>query len=233
MKQLLYLLIVLAFLPSCSRKILIQDAHQLEDRGDHRNNNPMNDIDIKTSYAGDAFDFITFQVDIVNNSEQTITLDVNDIALMIDVGGDRRRQARPVFKNDILRSLEKEAVLVEQERKSEMARNVIFGGANVVTAILVGNNPADVIFNGSIATTDIMDRNRQYMNVGASIEEQIYYHEEYSLDRAVISPGSDASFDVHFERTLLVARAEMEIYCEGHTYDFDYQLDVREEKVRR
>jgi len=233
MKRLLFFFLLVTLLPACNRKILIQEAYQLEDRGDHRNNRPTNDVDIKTSYAGDALRFMTFQVDVVNNSDETIILDVNDVALMMDVGGDRRRQARPMFKNDIIRELEQEAVLIEQERKSEMTQNVIFGGASIITGILTGADAVDVIANGSLATADVLDRNRQYRNAGASVEEQIYYHQEYSLDRSEILPGEDASFDVHFERPLLVAPSELEVFCEGHTYDFYYQLDLSEEKIRR
>lgn len=233
MKNFLYLFLAIAILSSCTRKVLLQDAYQLEDRGDHRNNNPENDVNIKTSYAGDALTYITFQVDVVNYSDHTIVLDVNDVAFMMDVGGTRRRQARPIFKEDIIRSLDQESVLLEQERKADMTQNVILSGAGILTGILTGSNPEDLIIDGTLATTDIKDRNRQYRNAGASLEEQIIYHQEYSLDRAEIPPGADASFDVHFDRVLMDASAELEIFCEGHTYDFDYQLAVREERVRR
>jgi len=231
--RLLYVLFGLALLTSCGRKIELQEAYQLEDRGDNRNNNPTNDVYITTAYIGDAIDFITFQLDVDNRSDTSIIIDVADIGLLMDLGGTRRRYAKPVYKDDIMRYLTREADGLESERKSENTRTAILGGIDLLGGVLSGASAAETVIYGGVYATDMVDRSSRYKDAQRTVEEQIEYHEEYTLERAILEPGAKASFDIHFESPLVDAPAELEINCTNHTYDFDYQLEVIETRRRR
>ena len=69
---------------SCSRKATLQKAYQFEDRADNRGNNPKNGVNVTTAFIGDAINFITFQVDVENKSDSSITIDASNIAILID-----------------------------------------------------------------------------------------------------------------------------------------------------
>ena len=84
-------LLTLLVVSSCAVKV--QNAYQLEDRGDNRNNNPTNDVYITTAFIGDAIDFITFQVDIDNQSDENVSISTSNVVLLMDLGGTRRRFA--------------------------------------------------------------------------------------------------------------------------------------------
>jgi len=218
---------------ACNRTIALQNAHQLEDRGDNRNNNPTNDVHITTAYIGDAINHITFQIDVDNRSDQSIIVDASDMALLMDVGGDRRRFARPVHKEDLLRSLRNQKDLLETERKNANTQTAVIGGLDVLAGILSGADAVETVAVGGGYATEAVDRSQRYKMAQRSVEEELAYHEEFSLDRVMLEPGTKGTFDIHFEPPLLNVFAEIEIRCADHVYDFPYQLEVVEENRRR
>ena len=217
---------------SCSRKATLQKAYQLEDRADNRSNNPKNGVNVTTAFIGDAINFITFQVDVENKSDSSITIDASNIALLIDLGDTRRQYAQPVHKADIINYLSREAGLLESERKSANTVTAVLGGLDVVASVLSGAGAAETVIRGGDYAVEAVDRSQRYKLVQQSVEEQLAYHEEFSLDRATIPPGAKATYDIHFEPPMVNAYGELEITWANHTYDFHYKLEVIEERLR-
>lgn len=215
---------------SCSRKIAVQKAYQLEDRGDNRNNNPTNDVYVTSAFIGDNLDYITFQIDVDNQSDEPITIDASNTALLMDVDGVRRRLAQPLYKDDIMRFLNNEKNLLESERKTANTTTAVLGGLDVLGSVLSGAGPAETVLRGTDYAADAVTRSQQYKLAQQSVEERIAYHDTYSLERAVIEPGTKGTFDIHFQPPMVDAFSELEIRCADHVYDFPYQLQVLKER---
>ena len=224
-------LLTLLVVSSCAVKV--QNAYQLEDRGDNRNNNPTNDVYITTAFIGDAIDFITFQVDIDNQSDENVSISTSNVVFLMDLGGTRRRFAQPVFKYDIIRTLTNEKELLESERKMANTTTAVLGGLDVLAGVLTGAGTAESVLRGGDYAVEAVDRSQRYKLAQQSVEEELAYHEEFSLDKANLPPGTKASFDIHFKPPMLDAYGEIEIRCADHIYDFPYQLEVVKEKNQR
>ena len=201
---------------------------------DRHNNFPSNRIDLETSFAGDnGYSFITFQVDLVNRSEHTVFIDDNRITLRIDSREEQRDIFHPIPKRDIIESLEEETKNISNQKKLDTAEGALYTGLEVLSGISATGNLFEGLLFGSLNAVDMISRRRVFNKAENSIEEEIDYHAEYTLDRVMIDPGESATFDVHFERPIRESAAELEINCADHSYLFDYQLELKEMKVRK
>lgn len=230
MKKQLLSLIILFFLSSCARQIALQEAFLLED---YKNTSSLeNRVEVSTLYVGDAIDYITFQVDVVNDSNESIGIDARDIELYYEGSGRRQIAARPMYKDEIIDYLYLEQKNVERNRKSETTQNAIFAGLDILGGIVSGASTAETLLYGGSYAADIVDRSNRLKDVELTIEEQIEYHEIYSLNRDVIRSGEAGSYDIHFETPLIKGDATLEILVGGKVYKFDYELSVRKERLR-
>lgn len=216
------LLICLIVLVSCSRKIKVQEAYLI----DTERKASTSDVNIRTHYVGDAFQYITFQVDIDNQSSDTLFVSERDVELRTRHERYRRGNIIPIRKEVIIQDLEAENALLEHEKKTKTARRAIFSGVKIVSGVMAGKDKEDAIIDGTAAATDIMDVRRQYIAAQGSIEDQIAYIDEYTLGHDAIPPGKSASYDVHFERLMIKGRCELVIYSNGAPHATQYELDV-------
>lgn len=226
MKKLLLLFTLVLSYCSCAPKIALQQAYLLE--RDIPEPPAENRVDIKTFYGGDAFDFITFQIDIDNRSSDTIALDARDITMYLESSNGYKTSLYPIDKNAFINTLSSDAHYLNREKKADTAANIILSGIGVLGAVLGGGNTAETVIYGTGTAVDIMDRRRGYEEAEMSIEEQIAYHEEYTLDRTTLAPGENASYDIHFSRLMTDGYCELEIFCADNNYLFEYDLEVIE-----
>lgn len=220
------LLLCLVALVSCSRKTKVQEAYLI----DTERKATLSDIDIRTHYIGDAFQYITFQVDVDNRSEDTLLVSERNVELRTRHERYRRGNIAPMRKELIIQELQAENDLLEHEKKTKTARRAIFSGVRIVSGVLAGKDKEAAIIDGTAAATDIMDERRQYTAAQGTIEDQVAYIDEYTLGQDVIPPGESASYDVHFERLMLKGRCELVIYCGGEPYATQYELAVVKRK---
>ena len=228
MKRALQFLALLLILTSCGRKVYVQDAFEVT------NNRVKNDtpIRVNTYYGGDAFSYISFQVDIENNSDDTLHITQRDIELQMAMQGQRRLVSKPIRKDELINDLLNEQEQLQSAKRRETTAGVILGGAGILTSVLAGGGAGQNILIGSDAAVDILDRRDRYGLAQGSVEDLIIYHEEYTLDDAKIAPGGKGSFDVHFDRELLDTRAELVVYAGGRDYVTEYALEVNQLRVR-
>lgn len=227
MKNHLFLLSLL-LLSSCSRKVLIQEAYLIET--DRKSAN--SDIDIRTHYVGDAFQYITFQIDIENNSEDTLFVSERDVELRTRHERSRRGNIAPIRKEQLIQDLVAEQEQLQYEKQANTATSVVFSGLNVVTRIIAGGTPTDAVIQGTVRAADIMEERRQYNAAQGSIEDQIIYLEDYTLGEDFISPGESGSYDVHFERLLIEGRCELVIYSTENPHATQYEFEVQKVRMR-
>ena len=230
MKKIILLSVsAIVILSSCSQKILVQDAYQIDSEETFSESR----VDVKTQYAGDGLQYVTFQVDVDNRSEDSIFLSSGNIVLDISNGSRRTTKLAPLRKYDIIRSLEQENNNLESEKKTNTAANIILGGAGILTGILAGGSAPENIIYGAGTAVDVLDQRQRYGAAQGSIEDQIIYHEEYTLDEVVVAPGRTASYDIHFERLLIGGPADLRIKINGEEHVTNYEFEVNEVRVRR
>jgi len=213
---------------SCSQKILIQEAYQIDtEKVDNQSR-----IDVRTYYAGDGIDIISFQIDVDNRSDGYIELSERNIELRVESQGSRETVMRPIYKKKLIADLAFEERQLGIEKKANTISNVILAGASIFSGIL-GGSPVDNVIIGTDAAIGIIDTRSRFGAAQGSIKEQIAYHEEYTLEEARIPAGRSGSYDVHFPRLLTNSNCELMIVIEGKEYSTRYELEVKELKVRR
>ena len=229
--RILLLATTLILSASCSRKLLIQEAYAIEASDESRRDLSNNRVDIRTSFAGDnGYSFITFQIDVDNKSSETIYFDENDVTLIIGRGADKQLLSS-IPKREIISMLEYESKNVNLNKKVDTAEGALGSGFELLAGILAGDIIGG-IFYGSLTAADMLTRRNDFKKAERSIEEELAYHEEYTLDEATLAPGESGSYDIHFDRTMQASFAYLEIYCADHNYGFEYQLEVKEIKVK-
>lgn len=226
-------LVILFFLSislvSCSRKILLQEAYLVEEQRSELQPR----VDIRSYYAGDAFEYISFQIDVDNRSEDTIYLSEQDIDLKLRLAWDKSRTIRPIRKKDLINSLWSEGKAVKAEKNVSTATNLVLSGVNILGGILAGADGVSTIFYGAGTAVDIIEDRRYFNAVEGTIEEHIDYIDEYTLEEAQILPGRSASYDIHFERLMANSHCELVIDSGTDRYVTVYELAVVEKKIRR
>ncbi len=232
MKNKLYLIffVVLISASSCSRKVLIQEAYYLENESQELSKDR---VDIKTFFAGDDGVNITFQIDIDNRSESPVVLSERDIQLELKYKGRRRDILTPIRKADLIQNLMYEEERLESEKKADTAANIILSGVGILGGIVAGGSPAETIIYGSGSAADIVTRRNEYNTAQGSIEERIAYIEKYTLDETTIQPGSQATYDIHFDRVMANCFSELVVFYGDADHRSEYELEVQTVKVRR
>ena len=213
---------------SCSRKILIQQASQLSDTELRQSEDR---IEVRTYYSGDMGEFITFQVDVDNRSEETLTISERDLELSLDEGNGRYARMRPIRKAELMDRLHAEKEQLIREKKAVTISRVLGSGLGIVAAVLGGVSGPEAIIYGSDSAAGIIDDRRAYNAAQGSIEERIEYHEDYTLSRMDVPAGGHGSFDIHFERVMVETMAILKFECKGNELKFPYEFYLEEIKL--
>jgi len=222
-------LFVCISMASCSQKILMQEAYPLEDN----NSDETRRVDIKTYYAGDAFQFISFQIDVDNRSGDTIYLSEKDIELKLRLAWDESNTIRPIRKKELIDALWSEGKALRTEKNVSVASNVFVAGVNILAGVLGGADGISTAIYGADSAINIVEQRRYYKAAQGTIEEQIDYIDEYTLEEARILPGRSASYDIHFDRLMVDSHCELVIYSGSERYVTVYELVVAEKKMKR
>jgi len=225
--RLLYILVSISVLSSCSKKVLFQEAYLLESSRVDRDKL----AELNTYYAGDAFDYITFQVDINNRSENTIFLSERDVELRFRREGRRAAVINPIRKNEMIQNLVLQDESLEAQKKASTVGRSVLSGVTILSSVLSGGDPLINVVSGTDIALDIVEERRQYEAAQGTIEEQIAYLEEYALGERTIAPGETGSFDIHFERLMVDGLAKLIIYSGTDKYISEYELVVVKKRL--
>ena len=224
MKQLLLILSALMVMSSCARKITVQEAYRLSDK---QISDSYKEVFVTAEYGGDSHETITFQVDIFVDRKDRALITPEDITLIYEEG---RTRQHPLPKDRLINDLERLKATMEVERKADVAGGVIEGGSNVLGLLLRGQGVQSLV-TGALYASDIASRRDGYKDVELSIEDEIAYHKEYTMnEEEVIVKGSNL-FDVHFDNLYHKGKVTLEIKLMGETYPFHYRLETKQIKV--
>lgn len=229
MKQLLLFGLIIFTLSSCSRKVYFQDAVPSNETSYYIENS---DIHINTYYAGDAVDYIIFEIDVTNKSQEDIYLDHKDVVLrlMDDRGQPMPSLSRTLLIDDVYTKRQQ----LKQQRRSRNIEAALGIGLGVLTAVTFGNPAAtfDAILYSIDSAAYAFEGNRSYALLAGSLDEQLDYINTLVLDATKIPPGDEQSWDVLFEPEIMDNACQLQLECMGQTFTFDYDLFVGEMKVR-
>lgn len=214
---------------SCSKKIMLQDAERLEVND---NSVTKDGIRVQCFYAGDAMEYIVFELDLFNESREDLIVNARDISLVINEPG-YQRNLKPLRKSEIISQLEYEHRQVKAERKANNILGAISIGINLVA---IGTNSNFPVIDGISYATEsavyMIEDNRAYALIQGSLEEQVEYVDQWVLERDTLAAGEDYSWDVLFERNLINAPVQFVINIQGQEYIQDFQFYTSEERIR-
>ena len=235
------ILLCLIALSSCSRKIYYQEAYLSDENSEYADgldenitDNPIQDVIIKTSYSGDAFQYVVFEIDIDNRSSEDLLLSIDDITFAMQEDRDGYTyDLKPLDKSLIIADLKNEQRSVKSERKTQNVLNAVGVGASLLSIFVT---PGADIVNTAIYATDatvgVLETDRAYRLVEGDIDDQILYISEWVLGDELIKAGENISFDLLFDRRLTDAQATMIIDNNQIQYDCSYTLKVMEGNMR-
>lgn len=227
---LLWIMTLSLFLPSCAEKIYLQEAQKLSS---DLNVNRIDDIQVESYYSGDALQYIVFELDVFNNSDDTLYISRKNIELLVNPPQDRTYVLNPLDKNDVIRNLQQEHRALKSERKANNIANAIGVGLGLIA---IGSSSVNVGLDATLYAADsaayIMEENRAYSLMTGSLEEQIQYTQEWVLGLDTLPPHTENSWDVLFTRDLVDAPARLAVHLEDRSFVQEFDLRVREEKVR-
>jgi len=214
---------------SCSKKIMLQGAERLEVRDSDLSQDA---IRVQCFYAGDAFEYIVFELDLFNESEYDVIVNARDISLIIHEPGNQR-SLRPLRKSEIISQLEYEHRQVNAERKA----NNILGAIGIgVTLVAIGVNSNYPVIDGFSYAMEsavyMLEDNRAYALIEGSLEEQVDYVNQWVLERDTLAAGEDYSWDILFDRELINAAVQFVVSINGQEYIQDFQFYTHEERIR-
>ena len=225
----IYFLLLSIFLcSSCSQKFYYQNAHKL----DGASSTPETDsirLVVNTTYAGDALDYVVFELEVKNPTNDTIWIDSDNIKLIFE-----KEEMKPIEKQNVIDFLHSENYKLEREKKRRNTEDAIVVGLNLLAiAFSPGARTLDGIFYSLDATGYILEDRRQLNLAKGSIEEQIIYIEEWVLDKSYLAPSEENSWDILFDRFMVNEKAILTIEIQGIFYEFPYEMFIDEGKVRR
>ncbi len=231
-KQFYFIFSLLAFLvftSSCSQKIYVQEAFEKPQSLERTGNST---IEIKTRYAADGFDYLIFQMDINNRSDEPFSISSEDLTLHVfeTQGPQENFSLVALNKEDLIYDLQRTQEQVKRERKTRQAENILGLGINILGIALGGNNIEGLIYTTEAAGILIED-NRAYKLFEGSLEEQMQYVDDWVLDRTTLQPGESVSYDVLFDRILIEGEADFEVKNTQVNYIQTYYLEIKEQKI--
>lgn len=229
MKQLLLFVTIIFTLSSCSRKVYFQDATPASDTSYFTEND---DVSINTYFAGDAVNYIIFEIDVKNKSDRTIYLDQESVflRLMDDVDHPVLPLTREILIEDVYRAKED----LKRQKRRRNAEAALGIGINILSAIAIGDPgyTLDAILYSTESAAYAFEGNRAYALLAGSLEEQIEYINTMVLANTKIEPGESQTWDLLFDIVMMDNACKLELVCMDKKYEFDYELFVGEMKSR-
>jgi hypothetical protein len=225
----LFIFLFVLVISSCSKKFYYLDAHQTPLEEASQNDS----LIIQSSFAGDAFDYIVFEVTLKNKTSDTVSLSYTDINLIVF---ENEENDDPVLfhalnKDDIIYDIQHQHRQVERDKKTSTTLNIIGVGLDLIGIAATGNvSTAEAIIYSAESAGYILQERRAFQLVEGSLQDQMDYIEQWVLENDYVAPGESRSWDILFERVLVNTDASLEIFCEDFDFHFDYRFQVIEEK---
>ena len=188
------------------------------------------DLVIDTRFGSDAGDFLVFEIDVENYTDQDFVLSYRDIILKLDDQSLSRPVIFPaLIPEELIDDLETERDLAHGQRKTRNLVNAVSIGLNVLAvAVSPGSySQAAPFYLASDVAIGFFDDRRSYHLIEGSIDDRISYLDEWVLEDVVLQPGEKGSWDILFEHILADHHAQLVVQIPGKDRKFSYQLTIQ------
>lgn len=193
----------------------------------------MEDIRAEAYFSGDALDYVVFELDVFNNSSDSLIIYSADVFLEVFPAREPSFIVSPIDKNSLIRELETRHREIKSEKK---AYNIVSGIGIGLGLLSIGTGSSYPVLNGvayaSESAAVMIEDNRAYSLLAGSLEDQIAYVDDWVLDRGLVLPESDNSWDILFPRRLMDAPATFVLRIGPLEFRQAFDLVIREEKLR-
>ena len=231
MKNSTFILFILFGFLACAPKVYFFEAEKLTTSSSEITLPP--DIQAGAFFAGDALDYVVFELDVANNSTDSITVNFRDVYLEVQEHPARAIIIDAISKDDIIRSLHERHRQLESEKKARDVGNAIGIGLDLLVMGSSGgiNTVGGLIYAADVATYMLEDSRAHKLMVG-DLQDQIAYVEEWVLDSVKLGPGERGSWDILLPRRLFTAPATFYWNPDQLSFSQDFELSILEERVR-
>ncbi len=224
MNKLLLLFVSIILMTSCSQKVYFFEADKLEmsEEGNI-------DIEVNAFFGGDALDYVVFELDVKNNTSDSLYLNYEDVYLRIN---ENQVVFNALNRNDLIFEAESRQQELTREKRGRDIGNAISIGLDVLL-IGTGNvNAIGTLIYSTETAAYMLEDSRAYKLLKGSLDEQIQYIEDWVLFHETVPPNNEDSWDVLFERQLFDAKADLIVKIDDKKYSIPFNLRTIEEKVR-
>jgi len=224
MNKLLLLFVSIILMTSCSQKVYFFEADKLEmsEEGNI-------DIEVNAFFGGDALDYVVFELDVKNNTPDSLYIDYKDVYLRIN---ESQVVLNALNRNDLIFEAESRQQELTREKRGRDIGNAISIGLDVLL-IGTGNvNAIGTLIYSTETAAYMLEDSRAYKLLKGSLDEQIQYIEDWVLFHETVPPNNEDSWDVLFERQLFDAKADLIVKIDDKKYSIPFNLRTIEEKVR-
>ncbi|NNK90257.1 MAG: hypothetical protein HKO89_06570, partial [Saprospiraceae bacterium] len=158
------------FFTSCARKVYFLEANKIEYLNAEESVDT--DLEFASYFAGDAIDYIIFEMDLKNRSDDTLTVSYKDISLRIEnMKTSEVINWEPLWKENVIKSLDD---IQSEERVNKRARdigNAFDLGLNLLMIGTNGYRAVDAIFYSMDVASVMMEDARSHKLLTGSLEE--------------------------------------------------------------
>lgn len=224
MQKNLLLLIFIISLSSCSQKVYFFEADKLENV--KRENI---DIEVDAFFSGDALDYVVFEIDVRNNTNDTLHLDYRNVYLKIK---DSNKTFYALNKADLIYEAEERQLELKREKRARDIGNAITIGLDLLLIGTGNANAIDAIIYSTETAAYMMEDARAHKLLKGTLDEQITYIEDWVIYKEKVPPYSEDTWDVLFERQLFDSNADIVLKVNDVEYAIPFTIKTIEEKVR-
>lgn len=228
MKPLVLFAFSVLLMCSCSQKVHFLEAEKLP-----QTLNENEKIQVDAFFAGDALDYVVFELDVINNSNDSLYLDFRNVFLeVLEINQNNRSDIYALNPHDVIFDIEQEALQLKREKTGRDIEGVVSIGLNVLFAGSGNFSAIDAIVFSTETAAYMLEDSRAHKLVQGSIEEQIQYIDEWVLFNQVLGPNEENTWDILFERQLFNSETNFTVIINDKRYTVPFDIFIKEEKVR-
>lgn len=228
MRNFIFILLLVISCCSCSQKVYFFEAQKLPTQTSKNEDV----VVVDAFFAGDALDYVVFELDIYNNSMDTLNLDYRKIYLeAIEENEASISTLYALNSNDVIFEVEERSRQLKAEKTGRDIGNAISIGLNL---LLIGSgnyNAIDAVVYSTETAAYMLEDARSHKLIKGSLEEQIQYLDEWVLYKEQLGPNEENTWDVLFDRQLFNAEADFVIVINDQSYKIPFDIFIKEEKV--
>lgn len=155
-------------------------------------------FNLEMLYVGATPDYLIFEIDFQNISEDTLALQGSDFSINFL---DEYVEHKPYTTQQVLSILSQRECTLKKRRKRNTVWRSVGVGAGLIIGALTGVPPIDNVLFGINDVAFIFDERNFQKQTIESLREEMMHIEKYNLEYAKVAPNQTVQHDVLFPYT--------------------------------